>query len=389
MTDTKRFLGFEEILAGATDLVPMIAKRSAEIENLRRLPEDLVLSLRDAGCFRMAMPSEWGGPDLTSMQQLEGIEELSRADASVGWCVMIGLDSGIYAGYLDPEVARQVYPDLDMITAGQVRATAKAHEVPGGYRIEGGWRFGSGCTHADVISGGCFVYRDGAPLLDERGRPVWRVVLLPRDQIEVIDTWQTTGLAGSGSCDYRSEGTIVPAEHTFSFDEPRSDRVIVRRNDAILRKMAGIPLGAARGALDFVREVAEQRVDRAVGTAWRDSRHVQAVVADCELRLGAARSYVYGSVADMWARLEAREPVPPQVRAAAALARYNAFRTARSIMLDLYDLIGGDAVYSDRTPLDRGLRDMTTICQHVVGQSRILEWSGRLLLGDEPDTPFL
>ncbi|MFJ9691393.1 acyl-CoA dehydrogenase family protein [Kitasatospora sp. NPDC101183] len=382
-------LGYEEILGEVRRLSPLIAKRSEEIEQLRRLPEDLVESLRAAGVFRAAMPAEWGGSDLTSMEQIAIIEEASRADTSLGWCVMIGMDSGIYAGFLRPDVARRMYPSLDMVTAGQVRPGARAHVVEGGYRLEGTWRFGSGCTHADVIAGGSLVFRDGEQVKDERGRPVWRVVLLPRDQVEIIDNWYTTGLAGSGSCDYRAEGVFVPEEHTFTFDQPLDDRPINRHPDAILRKMPGVPLGAARAALDYVHEIAEKRVDRASGTGWRDSPRARRTVAQCELNLAAARTLVYSSVEDVWARLVANEPVRPQERAIAALARYNAFRTARDIASDLYDLVGGDSIYSQRTPLDRRLRDLTTICQHVVGQDLILDWSGELLLGGMPDTPFI
>src|ERR1700722_1791559 len=127
--------GFDEIIAGARALAPRIEECRPEIERSRRLPARLVEELRGCGVFRAAMPAEWNGPALTSMQQVALVEQLSMADASVGWCAMIGMDSGIYAGYLSPDSARQVFPRLDMITAGWVPPAGRAREVDGGYLV--------------------------------------------------------------------------------------------------------------------------------------------------------------------------------------------------------------------------------------------------------------
>ncbi|KUN90544.1 hypothetical protein AQJ84_39515 [Streptomyces resistomycificus] len=381
-------LGLQEILGRVRALAPRITARSQEIEQARRLPGDLVEALRQCGVFRATMPAEWGGPQLTSMEQIALIEEVSAADAAVGWCVMIGMDSGIYAGHLTPQAAAELYPRLDLVTAGWVAPAAVAHETDGGYLVDGHWRFGSGCTHADVIAGGCTVHRDGRPLLDDTGRPVTRIVLAPAASYTVADTWHTTGLAGTGSCDYTAQNLFVPARHTLSLDAPLRDEPMYRRSDTIVRKMPGVPLGLARSALDYVHGIVEGRSE-AAGVSWRSSRHVQAVLAECEMQLTAARCAVYATVETVWERLAADTQPTKKERADAALARYHAFRSARTIATALYDLVGGDATHRSTTPLDRALRDSTTACQHVVGQRRILEWSGQLLIGDEPAAAFV
>ena len=104
--DTVATLGFDDIKSRILRFAPRIRERAQEIEDLRRLPFDLVEGLRECGIFRAAMPAEWGGPELTSMEQISLLEELGQVDGSVAWCSMIGMDSGIYAGYLRPDVAR-------------------------------------------------------------------------------------------------------------------------------------------------------------------------------------------------------------------------------------------------------------------------------------------
>ena len=142
--------GFAEILSNAEQLRPWLGSKSDETEMSRRLSTEVVDQLRAMGAFRMNMPAIWDGPELTSMEQVLVIEELSRGDASVGWCVMIGCDSGIYSGYLDDLVARNLYPHLDMVQAGWVYPVGRAEEVDGGYRVSGNWMFCSGSSHADI-----------------------------------------------------------------------------------------------------------------------------------------------------------------------------------------------------------------------------------------------
>jgi alkylation response protein AidB-like acyl-CoA dehydrogenase len=101
-----------------------------------------------------------------------------------------------------------MYPDLDAITAGWIVPAGKLHRVDGGYRLRGQWQFGSGCSHADVIIGGAVVYEDGKPVMTEEGRPETRVAMLPAAEFEILDTWETTGLAGSGRAIVNSCGSL-------------------------------------------------------------------------------------------------------------------------------------------------------------------------------------
>ena len=155
----------EAILHAAIALTPMIQDCREEIERGRRLPLHLVDALKQAGVFRMPMPREWGGPELDPMSQLRIIEALSAADASVGWCVMIGCDSGYFSGFLDQQVAREMYPDLDAVTGSALTLTGRAVRVKGGYRVSGRWPFSSGCQHSAWLIGGCLVYDGDQPRL--------------------------------------------------------------------------------------------------------------------------------------------------------------------------------------------------------------------------------
>jgi alkylation response protein AidB-like acyl-CoA dehydrogenase len=374
-----------EILAAARALAPRLRERSTEIEAARRLPADIVELLRDTGVFRMGFGRQWGGPELTSMAQTEVIEALSYGDPAAGWCAMIGSDTGLYAAFLEPDAARKMFPELDLVTAGLLFPSGRAERVAGGYRLTGRWQFGSGITHADWVVAGAFLYRDGRPEPAPDGAPHdSKLLMVPRAQVEVIDTWHTTGLAGSGSCDYAITDVFVPDEHTLTFDVVRNGAGALAQPEVHMRNMPGVPLGLARAALDHVYVLAAQR-DR-----WREDYRAQVTLAGCEADLAATRQGVYGALRRQHETLAAGgslDDLTPTERAALPLSRWHAFRTARSIVTRLYDLLQTSAIYQPN-PMDRWLRDTTTMCQHVVAQERILQSAGAYLLGGRPSFPL-
>jgi alkylation response protein AidB-like acyl-CoA dehydrogenase len=374
----------DQIVANARRLADeLIARpRAAEIDAARRLPADLVAALRSAGVFRMNMPAQWGGPEMTSMAQVQVIEALSRADASVGWCAFIWCDSGLYSGYLDDAVARVLYPSLDMAQSGWIYPAAAANKVAGGYRVSGRWIFGSGSDHCDMLAAGVTVLDDGKPVLDAEGRPVWRVLLAPRAQFRIEDTWHTTGLRGTGSNDYVAEDLFVPEMHSFSFFEPKRSGTLWARPDTLLRKMSGVPLGVGRFVIDSAIALLSDKTDRLTGARYRDMPDIQRAIGAAEAQLSAARAYVFAALEAQWQKLAHGEPLSRKERADTFLSRQLAFQTGRRVAQLMYDAIGGAAVYQ-KNPFDRPLRDMITACQHIVAQAKTLESPGGLLLGVE------
>jgi alkylation response protein AidB-like acyl-CoA dehydrogenase len=378
----------EQILAATRELAPEVQARADEIASLRRLPADLVEKLRRAGVFRMPMPRAWGGPEMSPRAQTEVVEILSRADPSVGWCAMIGSDAGYFASFLEESAARALYPHLDLVTAGLIQPAGRAERAPGGYRVSGRWSFGSGCTHADVMLGGCLVYDDGAPAVDASGRPEWRIALAPASSWRILDTWYTTGLAGSGSNDYTTEDLFVPEEHTFSLLEPtRRSEPLYRFSGMFFSNLNGVPLGLARRAIDTVRAIAEHKVVMPDLVLLKDVPRVRAALARAEMWLGAARAYTYHTLDRVWEELQQRGALELETRLALALSHVQSFRAARDVTQLMVDTAGTSAIYSS-SPLDRLLRDAITLTQHVAAQERLLEMLGGLVVGEESPVPF-
>jgi alkylation response protein AidB-like acyl-CoA dehydrogenase len=381
----------ERILANARALVPEIAARASEAAALRRLPRDLVDKLKAAGCFRVMFAKAEGGPEMPLPMQLEMIEVLAHADAAVAWCVKIGSDSGLFAAWLEESDARELYPDLDFVTAGQAPPNGRARKIAGGYRVNGRWGFGSGCTHADVMVGGCVV--ENGATQGSAGIPQVIHVLAPARGWQIEDTWFATGLAGSGSHHYSAKELFVPDGHVLDLFAPSGrDEPLYRLpiTASVSIPMAGVPLGLARRAIDELCALAGKKIVAIPPppVLLKNLPRVRLAVARAESWLGAARAYVYETVERLWEEVEEGGAASMKARRDVGLARIHAHRMACEVAQLMFDTAGPAAVYSS-SPLDRLLRDAVTINQHLLFNDGVLEELGAMALGDEVVTRFV
>jgi alkylation response protein AidB-like acyl-CoA dehydrogenase len=343
--------------------------------------------MKQAGLFRLSMPRAMGGPELTPMAQVRVVEALSTFDASVGWTAMLGLHAGYFTAFLDPAAARSMYADLDAFTGGVTKPTGTAVVVPGGYRVSGRWTFGSCCQHSEWLFSGCVVIEDGNPRRLPDGSADVRLCYLPGTAIEVIDTWTSTGLRGTGSHDYSAADVFVPAEHTFDvLRSPilRPEPLYGVRN-MYLSNLAGIPLGVARAAIDSVLELVEGKQTR-IGTGLRDEPLTHLSVARAEALLGGARAFVFDVLEDIWSTLTSSKMVSARQQALYRLAICHAYEAGVEAVTLMFKTASGTALYATH-PLDRWFRDIHTASQHFVVSAKIAEAAGRVMVGLRPGVP--
>lgn len=374
------------IWARVNKIDSVIREHADEAVKARRLSAPVVDAMRWAGVFRMAMPAEWGGPELDAGTQVEVIEQLARADASAAWCAMIGVESGFFASYVGESAARELYPRLDMITAGFQGPAGTLEVCDGGYRLTGRWSFGSGINHADVIVGGAFVREDGQVRLTPEGRPEHRIAMLPAGNWQVLDTWDPDGLAGSGSHDYMIEDAFVPEEYTWVPGQHHRPEPLYAWYGLSVACGVGVALGVAAEALDAAREALAGKTSKATMRAVTEEPAVLAGFSKAATAIGAARSYVFDTLGDITATLDCGRELSLDQRARWAGAVVNTGTTCRDAVQLLVDTVGSAALQHS-SPLHRHLRDLNMIAQHGLTQRRVWDWSGSLYFGKQPPVP--
>jgi alkylation response protein AidB-like acyl-CoA dehydrogenase len=317
------------------------------------------------------------------LSQCEVMETLGYHDASAAWVAMICSDSGHYAARIDETEARALYPSLDLLTAGAISPTGQAHVVDDGLKVSGRWPFGSGCLHADRLVAGCVLFENGKPQMGAGGMPEFRVVWLPKDKVEIHDTWYTTGLAGSGSNDYSVQDIVVPRAHSFHpFRAGTRTEPLYRYHGFFFANLPAVALGCARRMIDDFRELAQCKITPPALMPLKNEYRARVALAEATARLNAARAYQDSSLSSVWQTLSRDEAPTANQRAAVGLMAIYCLQEALKVGEIMCEAAGTAALYAS-SPLERRRRDLITMSNHIVGQRRTQQAIGQLLFGEE------
>jgi indole-3-acetate monooxygenase len=367
-------------------LTSWIRAECRDTDRTRAIPASVIDELRRAGLFRMLIPRDYDGSEADPVAFFDVVEAASYADGSVGWVIMIGGGYAALAGLLPRQSAAEIFGNPSTINVGAFRPDGSAVEVDGGYRVSGQWSLASGSNHANWFVAGCVVLRNGQPMKAPNGIPVVREVFVPASDVRIIDTWESTGLRGTASHDYRLDDVFVPSSRTLWFQEPPVCNGSLYRLPPIAlfaTLISAVPLGIARHAIDAFVERARTKAPALATLVVADRAVAQATVGRAHALISGGRAYVRGALEHLWSRVDAGHAPTIEDRAALWTAATHAAHHALDAVQLLYGAAGAEAAYA-RSPLDRCLRDARTAVQHIVLQQNNYEYAGRLLLTGEP-----
>jgi alkylation response protein AidB-like acyl-CoA dehydrogenase len=370
-----------EIDTVAGQIAVAAREMSTQIDDDRRLPEELVKLLDESGLLRAGAPAEVRALELPPGVALRCAEAVARGNASAGWCVSIAITSSLLVAYLPASSRDALFGDGRGVAAGVWAPRGTARTADGGVVVSGRWSFCSGITHADMMFAGC--------LVDDQRVP--SVVALPKEELEVLDTWHTLGLRGTGSHDSVADEVFVPSDRVFSlFDGPVVDRPLYRFPvfGFFALSIGAAALGNARGAIDDLTELACAKKGLGSTRTLAERPATQAAVATAESALEAARALYYQGIETAWQASQDGEGVSVDARNRLRLAATHAVRTSADVVRDMYDLAGGSAIY-DSSPLQRRFRDAYTATAHFQVNEASRELPGRILLDQPADVAML
>jgi alkylation response protein AidB-like acyl-CoA dehydrogenase len=391
ITDTARAATTPVEIARA--LAPRIRERADEIEAARQLPPDLVMEIANARLFKVALSEAEGGLGADILTTLRVIEEVARADGSTGWCLAMGINSFRQSAQFEPDVRRKLFhSDPVGVSAGSANSRGRAVAVSGGYRVTGHWFFASGCMHSFLLHGACKVFDGDAPRLRPNGdQDVLIAYFYPKSQARIIDTWNVSGMRGTGSHDIEVEDLFVPEEHTFSALDRRA-RVTGPMNRMHGFDLAGcgfccVGLGVARAAIDQFVELAQVKVPRSSSELLRDRPMVQARLGEAEALLRSGRAFLFDTVQQMWETVLAGEFVTERQRSDLRMAMTHAAQNAAQATHIVCATAGTTSIFTS-SPLERCARDAETVTRHNQLQFVNYEAVGRTMLGLESNSPL-
>jgi alkylation response protein AidB-like acyl-CoA dehydrogenase len=391
LTSTYQPTSDSDILSRVRDLVPDVAERAEEIERTGQLPPALVSALVEAGCLRMAVSARYGGDDLSLPATLAVVEELARADGSVGWTVGQAALSQVMISYLPEPSLERIYADgPDVWVAGAAAPKGHVTAVESGWRVSGRWPLVSGIPHASWVFLQCVVVRERSLQADPGGKPALKLAVLPAREVSVLETWDSLGLRGTASHDVQVRGASCPDELTCELrPEPPEAGNICRIPPQALGGpfIAASALGIAHGAIDALTDLVRGGKRPAFSLQrLAESESFQHRFGDAQLTLHAARSLLEDEVsrADERSRGGALDALDrARLRAASVKSIELAYRVTETA----FSLGGSSSVYA-RSPLERRLRDARTAAQHFAAGRDFYTPLGAILAGETPAGPL-
>lgn len=205
------------LLERARGLSGLIEREAVATEQGGTLSPATIAAFRDTELFWMLVPQELGGNGTDILSAMEVIVELSRADGSTGWSLMVNAVATALAGaYCGPQAVEVMFGGAERpIVAGMLGPGGQSKRVPGGYEGGGRYSFGSACAHANWLTAGMFVSDASGQRLLASGQPEVRVCFIPAARLRLNGNWNVMGLQGTGSYDYEVSSQFVADDFTM------------------------------------------------------------------------------------------------------------------------------------------------------------------------------
>jgi 3-hydroxy-9,10-secoandrosta-1,3,5(10)-triene-9,17-dione monooxygenase len=380
----------DELLDRAAALRPLLERNAAQTEADRRLVDESLEAVREAGLLRIVNPKRFGGYETDIRTMLDVSATLATGCGSTGWVVNLINVCSWLVGLYPRQTQEEVWgSDPDTRVAGALAPTATTRRVDGGLVVSGRWPWLSGSLHAQWGMG-------GVPVVDESGDMVdVGLALMPMHELSVEDTWFVVGMRGTGSNTIVADDILVPDHRILPMPRAIEGEYPTEFKDEVLYRSAFIPvlalilvgplLGLARAALQYVVEKAPRRaITYTSYERQTDSVAFQMAIAEAAAKVDTAHLHAYRAAADIDDAARAGTYPDLPARARVRMDAGWAARQAREAV-DLLISAHGASAFAEASPLQRIWRDLNTASRHaVVNPSVNEEIYGKALLGVQP-----
>lgn len=375
----------------ATGYYDEINRRSQEIELARQMPEDLAARMAQDGLFRMLVPEQYGGLQCHPQVFFDTLEQLARADGAVGWCAMIASTTGMLSASLPKEWANTIYTsNPNVITVGVTAPIGKAQPTSSGLKVSGRWPFGSGSQVADWICGGCMVLENAKPRVNKHGLPEPVLVFFEAQEVTIHDTWETSGLRGTGSHDIEvTELTVPEGRWVILGKRAKIDTPLYRfpTFGLLALGVSAVSIGIAQRAIDEFIDLAGGKTPTGSSRALVNRPLVQRDLAIAVAKLDATRALTRTYIDQAWQAASSDGRLSQELKANLRLAASNNAWSAVEIVDALYHAGGGTSIYT-KSKLQQCFRDVHIPTQHIMVGQPTFEVVGKVKLGLDPKQPL-
>ena len=363
---------YDSVVARAKALIPRLRDRASSTEELRRLPPETVRDLHESGLFRILQPKRVGGAELDYVALIDCADVIGQADASVAWNFANLASHHWMLGMFHKRAQDLVWnKDVNALIASSfIFPAGRAKKVDSGYVLRGSWPFSSGVDSSEWNMLASVVCSD-----DEADGIEYRIFLVNNSDYKIVDTWNATGLRGTGSNDVEVKDAFVEDFMTLAvsdLDGGATPGTAVNPNvlyqlpvfSLFPYVLSGVALGNAQACLDDYVDIARHRASTYNRAKIGDLQSTQIKIAEASAKIDAARLIMRSTCIEAMA--EARRGYIPDIAAKTKSRRDGAF--AVNLCTDAVSLLfaasGARGLFTTGV-LQRQFRDAHAINSHI------------------------
>jgi 3-hydroxy-9,10-secoandrosta-1,3,5(10)-triene-9,17-dione monooxygenase len=363
---------YTAMIARAKALIPQLRDRASRTEELRRLPPETERDLHDAGLFRIVQPKRVGGSEFDYVALVDCADVIGQADASVAWNFANLASHHWMLGMFDKRAQDLVWnKDVNALIASSfIFPAGRARKVDGGYVLHGSWPFSSGVDSSEWNMLASVVSSD-----DEADGIEYRIFLLNKSDYKILDTWNATGLRGTGSNDVEVKDAFVAEPMTLAvsdLDGGPTPGSAVNPNTLYALPvfslfpyvLSGVALGNAQACLDDYVDIARHRASTYNRAKIGDLQSTQIKIAEASAKIDAARLIMRSTCIEAMA--DARRGHVPDIAAKTKSRRDGAYSVnlcTEAVSL-LFSASGARGLFTTGA-LQRQFRDAHAINSHI------------------------
>jgi 3-hydroxy-9,10-secoandrosta-1,3,5(10)-triene-9,17-dione monooxygenase len=363
---------YAAMVARARALIPRLRDRASRTEELRRLPSETERELHESGLFRIVQPKRVGGSELDYVALVDCADAIGEADASVAWNFANLASHHWMLGMFDKRAQDLVWnKDVNALIASSfIFPAGRARKVDGGYVLRGSWPFSSGVDSCEWNMLASVVSSD-----DEADGIEYRIFLVNKSDYKILDTWNATGLRGTGSNDVEVNDAFVAEAMTLAvsdLDGGPTPGSVVNPNALYALPvfslfpyvLSGVALGNAQACRDDYVAVARHRASTYDRAKIGDLQSTQIKIAEASAKIDAARLIMRSTCIE--AMVDARRGYVPDIAGKTKSRRDGAFAVnlcTEAVSL-LFAASGARGLFTTGV-LQRQFRDAHAINSHI------------------------
>jgi len=388
-------MGADELLREVARIRPIIEKHADRAEAERALTDAVYDAMLDAGLFRTLVPKAFGGLELHPVEAFRVWEAVARIDSVAGWNLQISASAMAFAAWLPKQGGEEVYAaGPDTIFAGGFFPPGPSVRLDGGWRVTARTPFASGCHRAQWFTVPIVEVPDDESRYDPRVEDPPRIVAyVPRDEVDLIDTWHTVGMRGTFSADVSVDDVFVPDQRVAYLD-PETERAPAFASPlygtvpwpGVLGE-AIVSIGIAAAAIEKLVDLATRKKPSYSRIPLHSREMAQHHAGRAHGLVDAGRTFIDSAISDAYAQVKREGALSEETKIRCQLAAcFGAEASAQAVDL-VHEAAGTSAIRLEHG-FERHHRDVHVLAQHATKSYSRYEDVGKMLFG-LPPTFFL